>query len=1015
MDSSESLERHPFELLADEFVSKVRAGQSPSIDEYAQQYPEHAAVIRSVFPSLLVVEKISAKDSTVSYASTSRQDDRFSRQQLPSQFDDYQIVRCIGQGGMGVVYEAIQESLHRKVALKVIHPQASSSSHSRARFQREAESAAGLHHTNIVPVYGSGEDHGLLYYAMQLIHGSTLAQIVQSLQNRLGGPSEINYACSEQTIHAVDRLMSPKPVGFFTELKGSNNYASQNTQGDDLQTRLLATRELTLSPTKSLPNDLVREDCRSSDPSDSETSAGSLEGISNESSPSAKSSLEQLPRHYYRNICRLVAKVANALDYAHESGVLHRDIKPSNLLLDQTGTIWVADFGLARREDLDGQTQTGELLGTLRYMAPEQFSGKSDARSDIYSLGLTLFELLTLRPALDSPKRRLLDPAKYSQLEWTAAEREKVPKDLQTILRKAVAYEPEKRYQRARDLQEDLERFLDDRPILARRESMLESLTRWARRNPAIATLTATLFGLLLTIASILGLWNRQQRLTLDELKTAYQTSAKNLIERTQALEQAETESNRAKQNMELAIEAFSTIAENISARGRSLEIQGFEDQDVESIGFSDAVLTQADVELLKSLQIFFDRFAQENAADLRLDAAVARRRVGEIESKIGKYDQAVSSLKRSINQFVAIRGNQTADSDLGKILEEEFKAREQLVAIYSRRDQYARAQEEMSELRDVLKNHSAFAQSNQGKYALASALGCLSSGSLRIANERSNNDRRRRALPPFANRAAAFGVDMPTPMAQRLQRDLTHIVEAISLMDELCNAEPQNSQHRLVLARNQTDRMRLCRLLGDPSGFEDSLKKASEILEDLLKKSPESYVLKYDLANLYSSSLLHPSVDGNRLEEALRIIKEVLQDHPSVPEYQTLYASLLARSAWGQPFATETQNERQFERVENGISKLQQAIAIHQGLAERFPDIAMYEINLLQTKVQLVDYNLQFRRPEKAKQALADAIALAEKMIASGTSRPPVVRMILERLRERKTSLENRTEPEKP
>jgi serine/threonine protein kinase len=1001
MDQTKPVERHAFEQLAEEFVSKLRSGETPSIEHFAQEHPEHASIIRSVFPSLVIVEKVSAKDATATMASTLPLSSGKSSPHIPHSFDDFEIIRCIGQGGMGVVYESIQGSLQRRVALKVIHPQASASAASRNRFRREAESAAGLHHTNIVPVYGSGEDHGLLYYAMQLIHGSTLAQIIETLQKRLGRGFTTDSSTCDQTIQAVDRLLLEKPHEEIQEHQGSNSYSN---------------RHATLDAIPSTPKPAM-------------STVAPLEPA-----------IQEIPKHYYRNICRLVSKVANALDYAHKSGVLHRDIKPSNLLLDHTGTIWVADFGLARREDLDGQTQTGELLGTLRYMAPEQFSGNSDSRSDIYSLGLTLFELLTLRPALDAPKRRLLDPAKYSQLEFNASDKKNIPSDLQTIVLKAAALEPQKRYQRAKDLQEDLERFLDDRPILARRETPIESAMRWARRNPAIATLTATLFGLLLTIATMLGLWNRQQRQSLDELKVAYQASAKNLSERTVALEQAETESRRAKQNMEMALEAFNTITENIASRGRSLDLQSLDNDDIESIGFADAVLTQADVELLKSLQVFFDRFAQENTADLRLDAAIARRRVGEIEHKIGKYEQATGSLQKSIAQFVSIRSNRAYDLDVQKILSEEILARQELIGLYARRDQSPKAQNEMETLRRILQEYPEFAESAQGRFALASALSSLCSGGARVALERSLNDRRRRTLPPYFNRPAAFGPEVPLPMAQKLERDLTYNAEAIRLLEGLCDqapAEAQNStvqnstvqngtaqngpaqyrldQYRLELARNHRDRMRLSRLLGNRLDFEKSFAKATELFQDLLQKSPNSAVLKYDLANLYSGSLQSPSVDGIRLDQALKLIQEVLGDHPSVPEYQTLYASLLARGAWAQPFANDSQSERQFERIENGIAKLQQSIAIHQGLVDRFPEIPLYGINLLQTKVQLVEFNMQFRRPEKAKQSLSEATALAEKMLESGAARQPVVRAILERLRERKIALETRPESEKP
>ena len=1048
MNPTESIERHPFEELADEFVLKLRGGQSPSIEHYAQAYPEHAAMIRSVFPSLMIVEKVSAKVTNESISPTLCATGSDPTQFVPKAFDDFEILQCIGQGGMGVVYEAIQGSLQRRVALKVIHAQASASPRSRERFRREAESAAGLHHTNIVPVYGSGEDHGLQYYAMQLIHGSTLADVIVSLRARLGESVTQEPLGPALTLHAVDQLLTQRAVSpnarqpqssqkgahkssnsYTTPSTPSQNHGARGSSAPNEPTQPVQTLDLTLAAIQEpmqgsplaadpLSTSIPASTLPASIPTASIPTASILPGTSKVSQDDR--SVRSIPMHYYRNIARLTSKVADALDYAHQSGVLHRDIKPSNLLLDQTGTIWVADFGLAFREDLEGQTQTGELLGTLRYMAPEQFVAKADSRSDIYSLGLTLFELLTLRPALEAPKRRVLDPTKYSQLEFTVSERQVIPRDLQTIVLKASALEPENRYERAKDFQEDLERFLDDLPILARRESPIESAMRWIRRNPAIASLAASLFGLLVAIATILGLWNRQQRQTLDELKLAYIASANSLVDRTKALEQANTESQRARQNMDLALEAFSTITENIASRGRSLEIQGLDEAGLETDGFADAVLTQADVELLKSLQNFFDRFAEENATDLRFDAAISRRRVGEIENKIGRYDQAAESLRRAIAEFEAVRNKDQAEQDKQRVLNEEVQARKELIGLHSRRDQFPRAIEEMENLREVLKKNPEFATSEEGRFGLASALESLCSGSARLAldrslNDRNLNDRRRRLFSPFFNRPGPWVPEIPIPMAQRLERDLAYNAQAVELLDGLSQQYPLQSKYRLGLARNHRDRMRMYRLLGLQSEFEKSLGKASEIFQDLLSKNPTSAVLKYELANLYASSLMHPSVDGNRLEEAIRLVQESLQEHPGVPEYQTLYASLLARSAWTMPAGIDPAAERQFERVENGINKLQQSIAIHQGLVDRFPEIQVYAIHLLQTKMQIVDYYNQFRRPERAKQTLAEAIALAEKLIESGTSRQPALRAILERLKERKNTLETKPEQEKP
>jgi eukaryotic-like serine/threonine-protein kinase len=196
-------------------------------------------------------------------------------------------------------------------------------------------------------------------------------------------------------------------------------------------------------------------------------------------------------------------QVAEALEHSHNQGILHRDIKPSNLLLDTAGTVWVADFGLARAETEDHLTQTGDIVGTLRYMPPEAFEGRNDHRSDIYSLGLTLYEMLALRSAYEEKDRHRLikrvtteEPPRLDKLN------RQIPRDLMTIVHKAIDREPERRYQSAAELAEDLQRFVDDRPVKARRVSEWERLWRWGRRNPAIASLLIAV-GLLLTLGSI--------------------------------------------------------------------------------------------------------------------------------------------------------------------------------------------------------------------------------------------------------------------------------------------------------------------------------------------------------------------------------------------------------------------------------------------------------------------------------------------------------------------------------
>src|SRR5262249_35527705 len=177
------------------------------------------------------------------------------------------------------------------------------------------------------------------------------------------------------------------------------------------------------------------------------------------------------------------------LAYAHASGIVHRDVKPSNLLLDHSGVVWIADFGLAKGEDR-GLTHTGDILGTLRYMAPERFRGEGDARADIYALGLTLYELITLRPGFDSSDRlKLIEQIKAEEPLRPRAVDARIPRDLETIVLKAIEKDPKARYQSALALGEDLRRFLAYEPIRARQVSAVERYWRWARRNPRNAGL----------------------------------------------------------------------------------------------------------------------------------------------------------------------------------------------------------------------------------------------------------------------------------------------------------------------------------------------------------------------------------------------------------------------------------------------------------------------------------------------------------------------------------------------
>ncbi len=278
----------------------------------------------------------------------------------PAQLGDYRLLNEVGRGGMGIVYEAEQVSLGRRVALKVLPFAAAIDPRQRQRFQVEAQAAAHLHHPHIVPIYSVGCDRGVHYYAMQFIEGNNLSTLVRELAQRL---DEIGRAAAAPEMVAV-------AVAVDAELTPTVDFSPGN-------------------PDAAAPE----------------------AGSSGEWDTTRPSAAPPRGRKFFRTVARLGAQAAEALEHAHGLGVLHRDIKPSNLIVDPKGNLWVTDFGLARFEEDAGLTRTGDLLGTLRYMSPEQTQPDLvvvDHRTDVYSLGATLYELATLRPVFAGRDRNEL-------------------------------------------------------------------------------------------------------------------------------------------------------------------------------------------------------------------------------------------------------------------------------------------------------------------------------------------------------------------------------------------------------------------------------------------------------------------------------------------------------------------------------------------------------------------------------------------------------------------------------
>ena len=405
MDSSSS-DRNPVEMLAEEFLERHRRGERPNIDEFMARHPEKAEEILDLFPALLMMENV--RPAVGDVTGDVQGGPSLPGRQKIERLGDYRILREVGHGGMGIVYEAEQESLGRHVALKVLLNHSLLDPKQLRRFQLEARAAARLHHTNIVPVYGVGEHEGVHYYIMKFIQGQGLDLVLKELKRLKNLQSGSKKSATAGRTPGND-LSKENAAAATAEALLSGHFAVTAEFGPDQaaaatrakKTEAAKAREGSEAPRSvvgsRVPTKLREADQTSPSPSPSmsvSTSSIHLPGQSEHSTLSHRSN------QYFHSVARIGMQVADALGYAHGQGVLHRDIKPSNLLLDTQGTVWVADFGLAKAAaDQEDLTHTGDIVGTLRYMAPERFRGKADITSDLYSLGLTIYEMLTLRPA----------------------------------------------------------------------------------------------------------------------------------------------------------------------------------------------------------------------------------------------------------------------------------------------------------------------------------------------------------------------------------------------------------------------------------------------------------------------------------------------------------------------------------------------------------------------------------------------------------------------------------------
>lgn len=684
--SESAAQRHPLDRLAEDFVNRCRRGETPSISEYVQQYPEQADEIRDLFPTLALIEQARPEPDPPPPLTLSG-----GNEEIPEHLGDFRILREIGRGGMGIVYEAEQESLGRRVALKVLPEAASHNSRYLQRFAREAQAAARLHHTNIVPVFGVGEHEGRHFFVMQYIPGCGLDEVLRELSTFQRMPNGLQQTLGLSTLpwdsheprDAVRNLsaLTPRSGRNDTSDWGQGIPGQASAGGDDDSLGGSAARSAGDSDSADADDQLV--------PGSDRSAAGGMREVSS----SLATAGNVCDAGYWRNVARIGVQAARGLHYAHSQGTLHRDVKPANLLLDHEGTVWIADFGLARMAEQEDLTRTGDLVGTLRYMAPEQFAGNADERSDVYSLGLTLYELLTLRPAFDETDRarlirQMTDASPPPPRQLNPA----IPRDLETVVLKAIAREPRDRYSAAGELAADLERWLEDRPILARRFRLGERLWRWARRNRLAAALGGTAL-VSLVLAGIVG-W------------VGYATTASALERASTRRDEALAATAQAEANMALSLTALEEIFQTLSAGeaegsrdgqrdagrlpgdggrerprpgfGPPMERNGFDgDRRGGPPGGSDGrppalqrpeqAASARTAELLQTVLAFYDRFAELNSTNPQLEreAGRAHLRVAELLLQQREYERSLAAAARAEQIFVRLLAEQPGERTL--------------------------------------------------------------------------------------------------------------------------------------------------------------------------------------------------------------------------------------------------------------------------------------------------------------------------------------------------------------
>jgi serine/threonine protein kinase/tetratricopeptide (TPR) repeat protein len=836
-------------LLVEELVDQLPAGEA-DVEAFLAAHPEHAATLRRLLPALRLMADLS--NGPADEAAPSESDIS-----PLGELGDFRLAREVGRGGMGVVYEAEQLSLRRRVALKMLPLAAALEPRQLQRFKNEAVAAASLHHEHIIPVYAVGCERSVHFYAMQFIDGSTVAQVIQALQPEDDRPAADPAATVAYRPAGV--AATPPAAVLSTERSGPRG------------------------------------------------------------------------RAYYRRVAELTAQAAEALEHAHGLGIVHRDVKPGNLLVDQAGKLWVGDFGLARLGAEAGLTLSGDLLGTLRYMAPEQAlarHGLVDHRADVYGLGATLYELLTLRPAVTATERA--EVLRQVAFEEPTAPRKldrAIPVELETVALKCLAKNPAERYATAGELAEDLRRWLADQPIRAKRPSPVQRARRWARRHRALAGggAAALLVGLCAALA-VLGLKNRE-------------LTAATARER-QARTEAEAAQQAAEQRFALAQGAVDQYLNRVT-----------EDPDLKDKHGLHALRKR----LLETAVPFYQQLAQQKPGDAKQEAArgLAYSRLakvqwllGETEAALAAYTQMQAVFARLAADFPAVpeyrselaRSHYNLSAllnDLRKWPEAERECRQsqalltQLTADFPTVPAYRRLLASSHNGLGVLLDDLGRRPEAEAEYRRALAL------QEQLASDFPTLPDYRRDLSVSHNNLGAVQHELGKwPEAE------AHYRQALALQEQLAADLPTVPEYRQELARSHYNLGILLKGLGKGPEAEAEYRRALALGEQLTADCPTVPQYRKELADTHHSLGILLAEWGKRpkaeteYRQAIALGERLVADFPQVPPYAVALGGTYCNV--GNLLLDEGQPAQALEWYAKAIRVLQQALDRTPGVQAR-------------------------------------------------------------------------------